>query len=81
MWKAIISGALSSIAIFTALFIWSLKSDENVYFKLASKLIGRPPQPGDGAFQFPLGWLLMVLTGVTLGLIVASVVYFIQDRK
>lgn len=41
------------------------------FYRLASTLLGFEPTDGDGAFQYPIGWVLMLITGVALGALIA----------
>jgi hypothetical protein len=63
---------LSTIVLFFFLFA---SNDTALAYRLASKIIGQPPEPGDGAFQFPLGWILLIIAGSIVGWVIG---YFVQ---
>lgn len=71
--KAIIfvSSIVSTIVLFFYLFA---SNDNGLAYKIASRIIGKAPQDGDGAFQFPLGWLILVILGSAIGWLIGYLV-------
>ncbi len=61
----------SIFLILAIILITSFSNETSIFYRMASKFIGHEPEAGDGAFQFPLGWLIMLFTSIVLGSIVA----------
>ncbi len=58
---------ISSILTVITLFYF-LGSAENGYiYLLASKIIGHLPESGYGAFQYPLGAIILIFSGFLIG--------------
>jgi hypothetical protein len=64
----------SIFSIIFLLFYFFASGDNAPVYQLASKIIGRPPSDGDGAFQFPLGWIILLILGSGLGLVVGYLI-------
>ncbi len=58
------------------------RDDGSIFYRAASAIfIGHAPQPGDGAFQYPLGWLLMLTCGFALGIAMSVTAHFAWLRE
>lgn len=71
--KILIYLAAMSLTIIILFYFFGLKEDSFV-FKISSKIIGHQPQSGDGAFHYPLAWIILILAGSLIGWIIAHVI-------
>lgn len=49
-------------------------SGNSFAFRLASKIIGHPAEDGDGAFQYPLAWIILILIGILVGFLIGLLI-------
>lgn len=65
--------AASIFAVLSIILVTNFTNERPFFYRMASKLIGHEPESGDGAFQFPIGWLLMLGTSIILGALTAFI--------
>lgn len=71
--SSVVIYAASIFAVLAIILATNFTNEHSLFYRLASKLLGQDPEPGDGAFQFPIGWLLMLGTSIILGALVAFI--------
>lgn len=59
--------AVSIFATTVILFVLFASKEDALLYRLGSMIIGHAPESGDGAFQYPLGWLIGIGLGVVGG--------------
>ena len=58
---------VSIISTIVILFYFLASGENGLMYRLASKIIGHPPESGDGAFQYPLAWIILIGSGFIIG--------------
>ena len=73
--------SVATAAIYAIILLYFNASNDNSFFyRTASKILGAEPMSGDGAFHYPLGWILILILSGILGAVTAGLYLFIRTK-
>ena len=73
--------SVAAAAVYATILLYlNASNDNSIFYRTASKILGSEPMTGDGAFHYPLGWILILILSGILGALTAGIFLFLKAR-